>query len=79
MLTYKVYKDKKGEWRWNLKAENGKIIADSAEGYINKSDCLDAITLVKSSANAQVIRPLDLASLNRIRALRVVAQRSKLG
>lgn len=79
MLTYRVYKDKKGEWRWNLKAENGRIIADSAEGYINKSDCLHAIELVKSSANAQVINHLDSASLNRIQSLNLAVQRSKLG
>ena len=27
------YKDQKGEHRWRLKARNGKIIADSGEGY----------------------------------------------
>lgn len=79
MLIYKVYRDKKGEWRWNLKAENGKIIADSAESYINRSDCLNAIALVKSSATAPVTRPLDSDSVYRIKALRLVAQRSKLG
>lgn len=28
-----LYQDKKREWRWRLKAKNGKVIADSAEGY----------------------------------------------
>ena len=27
------YKDKQGEWRWRLKARNGKVLADSGEGY----------------------------------------------
>jgi uncharacterized protein YegP (UPF0339 family) len=79
MLIYSVYKAKKGEWRWNLKAGNGRIIADSAESYINRSDCLDAIALVKSSATAPVTRPLDSNTINRIKALRLAAQRSKLG
>ena len=35
-----VYKDNRGEWRWRLRASNGKIIADSGEGYKNKQDCL---------------------------------------
>ena len=28
-----IYQDKSGQWRWKLKAGNGRIIADSAEGY----------------------------------------------
>jgi uncharacterized protein YegP (UPF0339 family) len=28
-----VYPGKSGDYRWKLKAENGEIIADSAEGY----------------------------------------------
>ena len=31
-MTYYYYKDNKGEWRWRLKASNGRIIADSGEG-----------------------------------------------
>jgi uncharacterized protein YegP (UPF0339 family) len=31
-----VYKDLKGEWRWRIKARNGEIIADSAEGYTRR-------------------------------------------
>lgn len=33
MYTFEIYKDAKKEWRWRLKASNGKIIADSAESY----------------------------------------------
>lgn len=28
-----VYRDKSGEYCWKLAAENGEIVADSAEGY----------------------------------------------
>lgn len=28
------------EWRWRIKANNGKIIAASSEGYKNKQDCI---------------------------------------
>ena len=46
-----------GDWRWRLLAANGKIIATSGEGYINKADCLHGISLVKSNqvANADVV------------------------
>lgn len=41
-----LYRDKAGEWRWKLKAANGRIIADSGEGYLHQSDALDALALV---------------------------------
>lgn len=36
------YRDNAGEYRWHLKASNGKIIAESGEGYKRKTKCLDA-------------------------------------
>lgn len=53
-MTFYVYKDHAGEWRWYLKAANGKKVADSGEGYNNKQDCLYGIDLVKSAFNAPV-------------------------
>lgn len=32
-----VYLDRKLEWRWRLIAKNGRIIADSGEGYKSKT------------------------------------------
>ena len=55
-MTYYYYKDHKGEWRWRLKASNGRIIADSGEGYRNELECLDDISRVKGSANAPVVK-----------------------
>jgi uncharacterized protein YegP (UPF0339 family) len=52
--AYLVYQDASGEWRWQLRAANRRIIADSAEGYHNKQDCLHAISLVKDSKDAPV-------------------------
>lgn len=43
-----LYKDNKGEWRWRLLAANQKVIADSAEGYKQKSDCIHGARLVAS-------------------------------
>ncbi len=45
-MKYHVYKDSQGYYRWRLKASNYKIIADSAEGYNNKADCLTSMALV---------------------------------
>ncbi|HEV2800350.1 MAG TPA: DUF1508 domain-containing protein [Pyrinomonadaceae bacterium] len=52
--TYFVYHDSQSEWRWQLRAGNQRIIADSGEGYQHKQDCLHAIELVKNSKNAPV-------------------------
>ena len=53
-MTFHVYKDVQGYWRWRLLAANNKNIANSGEGYNNKQDCLAAIALVKQSASAPV-------------------------
>lgn len=54
VVTYWVYKDAQGYWRWYLEAANGKKIANSGEGYFNKADCRHAIDLVASSAGSPV-------------------------
>jgi len=44
-----VYLDKKKEYRWRLISSNGKIMADSGEGYKKKTACvkaLDRVTLL---------------------------------
>lgn len=53
-MAFYIYIDNQGRWRWQLIANNGRIIADSAQGYINKKDCLHGITLVQGSATAPV-------------------------
>ncbi|MCY4062338.1 MAG: DUF1508 domain-containing protein [Chloroflexi bacterium] len=54
-MKYEVDRNSKNEWYWRLRASNGKIIARSSEGYINRSDCLHSIKLVKSAYNAPVV------------------------
>jgi uncharacterized protein YegP (UPF0339 family) len=53
-MTYIYYKDKKSEWRRRLKASNGRIVADSAEGYTTERECLADIDRVKASVDAPV-------------------------
>jgi uncharacterized protein YegP (UPF0339 family) len=43
---FTVYKDTDGHYRWRLQAKNGKVIADSGEGYVRKAACLRGIELV---------------------------------
>lgn len=44
-----LYKDSTGQWRWNIKARNHKVIADSSESYFNKADAIHGINLVKGA------------------------------
>ncbi|OOH91881.1 hypothetical protein BMT54_01875 [Pasteurellaceae bacterium 15-036681] len=48
-MKFEVYTDANLEWRWRLKADNGKTIADSGEGYESLPDCLHGIELVKAT------------------------------
>ena len=46
-MTYYYFKDSRGEWRWHLKATNGRIIADSGEGCKSEQEWLADIDRVK--------------------------------
>ena len=48
---YEVYKDKAGEYRFRLRARNGKIVAAS-EGYHTKAACEHGIQSVRKNAEA---------------------------
>ena len=39
MAKFYIYKDPEGERRWRLRADNGRVVADSGEGYVRKIDC----------------------------------------
>lgn len=51
-MKFTIYSDRAGEYRWRLRATNGRIVADSAEGYRSKADCQAGIQLVKRGAPA---------------------------
>jgi uncharacterized protein YegP (UPF0339 family) len=55
-MTFEIYSSGGSlvdlRWRWRLKAANGEIVADSAEGYVSKYDCEYAIRLVQGTSAA---------------------------
>ena len=53
-MYFTIYRDIQYQWRWTLYASNNRKVADSAEGYFNKADCLHGIALVKASGPAPV-------------------------
>jgi uncharacterized protein len=50
VTKFQIYQDRKGEYRWRLRARNGEIIADGNEGYSSKASCEHGIDLVKEQA-----------------------------
>lgn len=56
---FEVYNDKKGEFRFRLKATNGQVICAS-EGYTTKAACKNGIESVKkNAADAPIELPED--------------------
>lgn len=39
-MTFHVYRDTAGQWRWRLVAKNGRTVGDSGEGYRRRVDCV---------------------------------------
>lgn len=40
---FETYEDGAGEYRWRLVASNGKVVADSGEGYTREEDVVRAL------------------------------------
>jgi len=51
---FELYVDKGGEYRFNLKASNGEVIA-SSEGYKSKASAVNGIESVKKNAADAVV------------------------
>jgi len=58
MAKFVLYKDHSAHFRWRFKANNGQTIADSAEGYANKIDCIYGINFVKQNSPSAPIEDL---------------------
>ena len=43
-----IYRDARSEWRWRLRASNGRIVADSGEGYCRHASVRKAVERVRS-------------------------------
>ena len=46
--------DVAGEWRWRLRASNGRIMADSGEGYRRRTSVRKAVDRVRSILTGDV-------------------------
>jgi uncharacterized protein YegP (UPF0339 family) len=54
-MNFYVYVDSALKWRWRLRARNGKILADSGQGYHEKRKCLYAVGLLRSLSSGSAV------------------------
>jgi len=52
-MSFEVYKDNAGEYRFRLKASNGQTVLQS-EGYSAKAGCMNGIESVKENSKLTV-------------------------
>jgi hypothetical protein len=55
---FELWTDKGGDWRFNLKASNGQVIATS-QGYASKASAINGIDSVRSNAPGADVVELD--------------------
>ncbi len=60
--TFELFEDRGGEWRWRLRHRNGKIIADSGEGYSTRSGLTRALEGVRRNVGSADYLQFDPAS-----------------
>lgn len=53
---FEIYEDSAGEWRWRLKAGNGLVVGDSAEGYATQDNARRAAMRARRIAREGAIR-----------------------
>ena len=51
MAEFEIYTDDAGEYRWRFRANNGEIVADSAEGYVEKRDCERGMEILREEVS----------------------------
>ena len=49
-MIIETYVDLAGKFRWRMKADNGKILAVSSEGYETRRAMLDGLEIVREDA-----------------------------
>ena len=59
MASFRYYRDESDEWRWQLKADNGKVVADSGEGYRQRPDCVAGSELFRRLGPDAPVRNLE--------------------
>lgn len=46
-MVLSFYQDAKKEWRWRVKADNGRIVGDGGEGYKRLADAVNGALICR--------------------------------
>lgn len=59
-MRFEVYEDKRGQWRWRLRAANGKLLASPGQGFASRQACEKSVSTIQMGAvTASVVGPTD--------------------
>jgi uncharacterized protein YegP (UPF0339 family) len=48
---FELYKDERRCWRWRLIAPNGRVLAQSADGYRRRSDAYQSLQRMRQASS----------------------------
>lgn len=54
-MKVEIYEDAAGEWRWRMKAANGRIIANGGEGFSSKHACIESFGRVRAACEDTIL------------------------
>lgn len=57
-MGQRIYKDKKGMWRWRVVGKNNRILGDSGQGYHNRKDAVNGLLLLIENVNQAELRDI---------------------
>lgn len=60
---FQIFRDSRGDWRWHLRADNGRIVADSGEGYASRRNAKRAIGTFVDDVQAMTLRELPVVEV----------------
>lgn len=63
-MQFEVYRARRGlllrpQWRWRLKAANGRIVATGGESYNNRGDCMGMVRRIRDEAAEATIKGIE--------------------
>jgi uncharacterized protein YegP (UPF0339 family) len=61
-MRYVMYEDSTGTFRWRLHDDSDGLIAVCVDGFRDENECLEQISLVKTSAHVPIERTGSLLS-----------------
>ena len=66
MTRFEIYVQEDERWNWQLVHSNGNVMADGAEGYVNRVDCVSSLQQVRGYASNFEEVPITLRQVDQV-------------